>query len=89
MVMVLVIPPPVTVIVPVLEDVPVLAVAFSVIFPLFEPLDGDTVSHDVALLLAVHDTFEVIDTDVFDAVAAGLHDVVLTVRLTALVTVTE
>jgi hypothetical protein len=54
-----VIPPPVTVIVPLLDAVLVFAVALRVSVPLFDPLAGVTVSHDVALLLAVHPTLEV------------------------------
>ena len=60
-------PPPVTVIAPLLAAVPVLAVALIVMFPLFVPLDGDTVSHDGALLDAVQDTFDVTDTLVLAA----------------------
>jgi len=68
-----VIPPPVTVIVPVRLVVFVLAVALSVSVPLFVPLPGETVSHCVALLEAVHVTFDVTLTVVFPAVAGGFH----------------
>ena len=61
---VFVIPLPVIVIVPVLPDVAVFAVAFNVSVPLPVPLVGETVSQDAALLEAVHDTFDVTDTEV-------------------------
>ena len=50
---VLVNPPPVTVIVPVLDDVPVLAVASILIVPLPEPVEGVTVNQLVLLLVAL------------------------------------
>ena len=78
---VLVNPPPETVTVPLLEAAPVFAAALIVKLPLLEPLDGDTVSHDVELLETVHETLDVTDTVVFDADAGGVHDVGLTVRL--------
>ena len=53
-----VIPLPDTVIVPLLWA-PVLFVVRIVKLPLPDPLDGDTVNHDVALLDAVHDALEV------------------------------
>ena len=56
--MVRVIPEPETVIVPVRVE-PVLAVALTVIEPLFEPEAGETVSHDVELLTAVQLILEV------------------------------
>ena len=74
-VMVLVIPPPEMVIVPLLLAAPVFAVTFSVIAPLPDPLAGETVNHDVALLDAVHITFDVIDTDVLDKNADGSQEV--------------
>ena len=80
---VLLTPPPVTVIVPLLVLVDVFAVTASPNPPL-GPL-GDTpvtVSHDVALLLTVHDTFEVTVTPVVEAADVGLHDVGLTVSNT-------
>ena len=77
----LVIPPPVTVIVPLLLAVPVFAVAFSVIVPLPVPLDGETVSQDEALLDAVHDTFDVTDTFMFDADDSAAQDVRETSRV--------
>ena len=77
---VLLIPPPETVIIPLLEEAAVLAVTVTVRVPLLEPLDGDTVSQDVALLLAVHDTFDVTGTDVFAAADPGFHDVEPMVR---------
>ena len=52
-------PPPVTVIVPERDEVAVLAVAVTVNVPLLLPLAGETVNHEVALLLAVHETFDV------------------------------
>lgn len=61
--MVRVIPEPVTVIVPFRVEVPVLAVTLTEIEPLFEPEDGETVSHDVALLLAVQLILEVTVTE--------------------------
>ena len=67
------IPPPVTVIVPLLEAVPALAVAEMVKLPLFDPLAGDAVNQEVALLLTVHDTFEVTVMLVLDAVAIGFQ----------------
>ena len=41
--------------------------------PLFEPLAGETVSHEVALLLTVQDRFEVTSTLVLEAAADGFH----------------
>ena len=76
----LVIPPPETVIVPLLLVVLVFAVTFSVIEPLPDPLDGETVSQEEALLDADHDTFDVIDTFVFAADDVGVHDVRATSR---------
>ena len=64
-------PGAVTVIVPVLWAVPVLAVAFMVKFPLLVPLDGETVSQEVALLDAVHPRLEVTVTDTLLAVDGG------------------
>ena len=40
---------------------------------MFVPLAGDTVSQGVALLLAVHDVFEVTVTLVLAAAVPGLH----------------
>jgi len=79
--MVLVIPPPEMVIVPFLLALPVFAVTFSVIVPLPDPLDGETVSHDVALLDAVHAMFDVTDAVVLDTDAAGNQEVCDTVRV--------
>ena len=78
---VLLIPPPVTVTVPLLGETVGLAVAFIVKLPLLEPLNGDTVSHEFALLDAVHDVLDVTDTLVFDAAGVGDHVVGLIVRL--------
>jgi len=64
----------VTVIVPVRLAAAVLAVTFSVSVPLFAPLAGDTVNHDVALLDAVHDMFEVTFTAVISADAGAGQD---------------
>ena len=68
---VLVIPPPVIVIVPLLPDVLVFAVAVNVSVPLLVPFAGETVSHDAALLEADHDTFDVTDTEVLPAELDG------------------
>ena len=57
--------------VPLLEDVLVLAVVLMVRVPLFEPLAGVTLSQEVALLLAVHEVFEVTFTLVLVEAAAG------------------
>lgn len=73
-VIVLVIPPPVIVTVPVLPDVEVFAVTLTVMLPLPVPLEGEIVSHDAALLDAVHDTLDVIDAVVFAAVDNGVHE---------------
>ena len=56
-------PPPVTVILADLDDVPVFALYVIASVPLFEPEPGDTVHQDVALLEAVHDTLDVTPTD--------------------------
>ena len=64
-------PPPVTVMVPLLEDVLVLAVVLMVRVPLFEPLAGVTVSQEFALLLAVHEVFELSVMLVLVEAAAG------------------
>ena len=69
-----VIPPVVTVIVPLLADVEVFAVALMVRVPLFVPLAGVTLSQVLALLLAVHDVFEFTVMLVLDAVAAGFQE---------------
>ena len=47
--------------------------------PLFDPLDGDTVSQDAALLLTDHDTFEVTDTLAADEADPGLQEEPLSV----------
>jgi len=84
-----VIPPPVTVIVPVLAAVLVFAAALIVRVPLFDPLAGVTVNQDAALLLAVHDTLEVTVTLVLAAAAPGFHVEADRVRAgAAIVTVT-
>ena len=70
----MVIPPPVIVIVPVLAA-PVFALTSMKIVPLPDPEDGETVSHDVALLDAVQDTFDVIFADVPPANEGGFQDV--------------
>ena len=77
---VLVMPLPVTVIVPVLAAVPVFAVAFRVNVPLPVPLEGETVSQAVALLVAVQDTFDDTVAVVLPAVDAGFHAPGETVR---------
>ena len=73
--MVLVIPPPVIVMIPVLSDVTVFAAAFKASVLLPDPLDGETVNHDVALLEAVHDTLEVTEMEVLAAEEEGAHEV--------------
>jgi len=69
--MVLVIPPPVTVTVPVLVFVAVFAATLSVSWLLFIPLVGETVSQEVSLLVAVHKVFEVTVTVVVSADVDG------------------
>ena len=59
--MVLVMPPPVTVIVPVRLAVLVFAAALRVTLPLLEPLAGETVSQ-AALLVADQDVLDVTAT---------------------------
>jgi len=62
-----------TVITPVLGAVPVLAVTLTVIIPLFEPLAGVTVNHDVASLRVVHATLDLTSISIFCAVCVGFH----------------
>ena len=73
--MVLVIPPPATVIVPALLLVSAFAVTLSVSVPLFVPLVGEIESQDGALLVADHKVFDVTATTVVSAVADGDQDV--------------
>ena len=68
-----VIPPPVTVIVPLLNEVLVFCVALIRIVPLFSPLSGVTVSHEGSLLLAVHDIFDITEIFVLDASEVGFQ----------------
>jgi len=68
-----VIPPPMTVIVPLLEVAPGFVAVLMVIILLFDPLAGDTVSHAAASLLADHDMFEDTVTLVLDEAAPALH----------------
>lgn len=77
-VIVLVIPPPDMVMLPVLPDVAVFAVTLTVIEPLPDPLEGETVSQEDALLEAVQDTFDVIDAVVLASEDNGDHDPVET-----------
>jgi hypothetical protein len=63
-----------------LADVAIFAVAEILKLPLLEPLAGDTVSH-VWLLVTDHEVFEVTETVVLAADAAGFHDVVFTVSV--------
>jgi hypothetical protein len=80
-VIVLVMPPPVTVTVPVLPIVPGFAAAHSVNVPLPVPLPDMTVSQDDALLVAVHNVFDETDMVVFDAPKLGSHVVGVTVSV--------
>jgi len=71
-----VIPPPVTITFPVLDDVDVLAVALTTKLPLPVRLVGEMfemVSHDWLVVGAFHVIFDVTLTCLFEAVAAGLH----------------
>jgi len=77
---VLLMPPPDTVIVPLRSDDPVLAVALNVIVPLPVSPEGDTVSQDAALLVAVQDTFDVTVIVVLSAECPGFQVVGATTR---------
>ena len=74
-----VMPPPVTVTVPLRLAVPVLAVALTVKLPLLEPLVGETVSQDW-LSVTVQLTFAVTDTAADEALDANDSEVGDTTR---------
>jgi len=78
-----VIPPPVTVIRPVLAAVPVLLLAIILNEPLLLPLAGVTLSQEVALLDTVHDLLDVTFTVRSPAFDAMSTEVVFTVNAAA------
>ena len=57
-------PPPVTVMAPIRLEVLVFAVIFKTMTPLLDPVAGDTVSHEGALLEAIQEMLEFIDTPI-------------------------
>ena len=73
-------PSPLTVIVAVRCDVPVLVAALTVTVPLLEPVAGATVSH-VSLLLTIQFIFEVMSKVLFSAVEEKLSEVADTVKV--------
>ena len=82
-VMVSAIPPPVTVMYPVLLDTSVFDVVDREIMPLLEPLGGYTVNQEVAELVAVQDVFEYTDTPAPNEFFGAAHELVLSVRVVA------